>query len=180
MKFNAMLFGFVWAVLLVGGCAQKLPTPSLAEGLLVMPMQAVNTTTPRQFVLFYEFVNSSEPSPSLIIRPDAAADFWISPLLPQGNYSMDTLVLRSSNQYGVISSANKEEIPLDRPMTFSIQPGEITFMAGLLEVRQSMDDGETIRFQHNFRKMTDAEYEDYLGRFLSLENSGGWKISDNK
>lgn len=176
MRFTALLLWFVGMILCVGGCAQKLPAPSPTEGLVVIPMQAVNNSRAREFLRYFEFFNSSDRSVSLLIRP-TTADFWISPLLPQGDYLFDTVVVWSTNVHEVINPENKREISLDTPVGYTVRAGEVTFIPSVLEVDQRMDGAEMIILQQKFRKLTDLEYNGYIDRFISLENGNLWRVS---
>ena len=157
------------------GCTQKLPTHEAGYGLVALPFNLMNRTS-IQFIHTYEWRSSTDNRFSIKIeRGSQYKGVAVSGPIPTGEYTVDTVIIRTPPQSHLSSPANKQESKLEAPFVVEIHEGEIGLIPLVFEAEQTLKQ-QSIYLDHNV-----VEFDDELKRFYTemlekKENIDQWKV----
>ena len=159
----------------LAACAQKLPSYKEGYGMVAVPYHLINRTD-LKYLYTYEWISSENKEFSVKIQQGLNnKDVAVSGLIPSGNYTIDTLVIRGVAQANVDGTGRKMEQKIEPPFELQIMPGSIMVVPVVYEFEQYME-MEYIKIKPNIHNFKDDENEIYINILKNRENSGDWKV----
>lgn len=160
---------------ILSACGQKLPSYKEGYGMVAIPYHLTNRTS-FKFIQTYEWRSSEDEKFSVKIQQGTyPKDVALSELLPSGNYTIDTFVIRMVSQSTVHSAMKEVERKIEPPFELYISPGSIMMVPVVYEYEQYLKD-DTIIVQPNIHNIEDNEEKFYIDTLKNKENFGEWKI----
>lgn len=162
-------------VLLMTGCAQKLPKHEAGYGMVAIPYHFVNRTK-FGFLYAYEWQSSDDELFSVLIKKGTYGnDVAVSDPIPAGQYLVDTLVLHYVSDVQVESRRGKQVHEFKDPFVVDVHEGSITLIPYVYELEQYIQ-SESILFRENLHYFEDDEQEFYSDKLRKREGIDQWKI----
>ncbi|MGI9535601.1 MAG: hypothetical protein ACR2PB_00920 [Desulfocapsaceae bacterium] len=144
-------------------------------GLVALPFNLINRTS-IAFIHTYEWRSSTDGRFSIKIeRGSQYKGVAVSGPIAAGEYTVDTIVVRTPPQSNLSSATSREESKIEVPFVVEVHDGEIGLIPLVFEAEQTLKH-ESIYLNHNV-----VEFDDELERFYSeklkkKENISQWKI----
>ena len=161
--------------LILTACGQKLPSYTEGHGIVAVPYNLINRTN-FKFLHTYEWKSSSDDKFSVKIQKGTySKDLALSELIPSGNYTIDTIIIRQVSDTSVIGSFKEIERKIEPPFELYISPGSIMIVPVVYEFEQYLD-ADAIRTKPNVHDIEDDEKEFYIDKLKNKENFAEWKI----
>lgn len=168
--------GLIVIMLVLAGCAQKLPTHEVGYGLVAVPYHFIKRTD-LPFLLEYEFKSSTDGQFSVNVkRGTYGKDVAVSEPIKEGRYVVDTLVIRSIPIPDVESQASQDVTDLSPPFVIEVLNGQIGLIPMVIKVEQYLDGDKIILKNHHVE--FDEEIKNYyVERLQNMENIGQWEVT---
>ena len=165
----------LFAISITPGCSQKLPVTETGYGLVAIPFKVSNYTR-FQLVSLFELRSSLDDSFSFEIHQTGSADdIVISKMIAEGEYLVDTVVVKANPQHMVISKSLRQEVKLKTPIPLKIQGGEIVFVPILMKAEQHLVD-QTIIPKFESEALRPEAIQNYVTAIKNKENSSNWIV----
>ena len=144
--------------------------------MVAIPYHLINRTS-LKFVHTYEWISSEDEKFSVKIQQGTySKDLALSELLPSGNYTIDTIVIRTVSQSNVMSNMSEAERKIEPPFELHISPGSIMMVPVVYEFEQYIADHDNIIVKPNVHNIEEIEEEFYIDKLKNKENFSDWKI----
>lgn len=162
-------------LLIFPACAQKLPSYKEGYGMVAVPYHFINRSGVT-FLYTYEWLSSKDEGFSVKVQEGTYnKDVALSGLIPSGNYTIDTMIIRVVSAPNVISSMKDIEQKIEPPFDLYISSGSINMVPIVYEFEQYLDK-DSIRIKPNVHDIEDDEEKFYIDRIKKRENFGEWEI----
>jgi hypothetical protein len=157
------------------GCAQKLPLHEAGYGLVAMPYHVINRSS-IAYLYTYEWKSSTDEQISIKLDPGIRSDsIAFSDPIAEGQYTIDTLVVRSVPQHNVTSNSSSDERALEDPFIIDVFNGEIGLVPVVFKFEQYLQ-GEQIMMKNGAVEFDDELEKSYHDRLKEMENSNLWTV----
>ena len=168
----------VWlalGVLLITGCAQKLPEQEAGYGMVAVPYHFINRTQ-FGFLQAFEWRSGDDENFSVLIKKGTYSnDVAISDPIPVGTYMVDTIIAHYVSDGQVESRRNKKVHEVKDPFVVDVYEGSITLIPFVYELEQYIQ-SESILFNSNFHYFEGDEQSFYHDKLEKREGIDQWKI----
>ena len=171
-KINALFVSLF--LLVLSGCAQKLPLYQDGMGLVALPFKVSNSSS-LPLLRSYEFKSSSDDAFSLIVSKQSNSDLVLSEPIPAGRYTIDTIIIRIIPSSEIITKTHTETVPIEAPFDVFVNGGELVLLDTLWSVHQ-YEQGRMIRQNSKTEELSEADRKRYLSQLDAMENSGQWTL----
>lgn len=167
----------VCTLLLLSGCAQKLPvSPGENYGVWVVPMDVRNETADTQWVFYYELSNQDNENVKIVLEPKPGKGFAFSNPLPAGEYVLDTYTTYAQPYNNMSTSFDKKVQRLNDPIKIKIESRTILIDEHKLEIVKKNSGHRRYQTLSQFKKLNWNEKIAYIDQMGQLENSEDWHI----